>query len=152
MDEILPLETLEDIVNLLIRLVELAGALVIFTGAVLAFAGFVRRMVTGADSAGFSLLRLGLGRFLILGLEFQLASDILRTAVSPTFEDLFLLLLVAAIRTALNYVLRLEMRDEAAEVAALRPVSHVAPAAPPATTPPPPPRAPAWPPPSVPPT
>src|SRR3712207_8976901 len=33
-------------------------------------------------------IRLILGQFLALGLEFQLASDILGTAVSPTFEEI----------------------------------------------------------------
>ncbi len=120
MDDILTTDTLEELVNLLIRLVEVAGAIVIFTGATVAFARFLlillRHRVTDGD--GFSGIRLSLGRFLILGLEFQLASDILRTAVSPNFKDLVLLVFVATIRTALNYVLRREIREEEDEATA----------------------------------
>ena len=54
-------------------------------------------------------VRLVLGRFLALGLEFQLAADILKTAVSPTFEDLGQLGAIAAIRTVLNYFLAQEI-------------------------------------------
>ena len=56
-------------------------------------------------------MRLDLGRFLVLGLEFQLA-HILRTAVSPSFTELAQLAAVAAIRTALNFFLGLEIKEE----------------------------------------
>lgn len=45
------------------------------------------------------------GRWLILGLEFELAADILRTAISPTWTQLGQLAAIAAIRTVLNYFL-----------------------------------------------
>jgi uncharacterized membrane protein len=54
-------------------------------------------------------VRLTLGRFLALGIEFQLASDILTTAVSPTFDDIGTLGAIAAIRTVLNYFLAQEI-------------------------------------------
>jgi Protein of unknown function (DUF1622) len=70
------------------------------------------RGLRAADQAG----PLTLGRFLALGIEFQLASDILRTAVSPTLEDLAELGAIAAIRTVLNYFLAKEIeRAEAME-------------------------------------
>ena len=40
------------------------------------------------DAGAFVPVRLTLGRFLALGLEFQLASDVLRTAVAPSFREL----------------------------------------------------------------
>jgi len=57
-------------------------------------------------------VRLRLGRFLALGLEFQLASDLLRTAVAPSFEEIGKLAAVAAIRTGLNWFLGRELREE----------------------------------------
>ena len=53
--------------------------------------------------------RMDYPRFLALGLEFQLAADLLRTAVSPTFQEIGKLACVAAIRTALNFFLQREM-------------------------------------------
>ena len=50
--------------------------------------------------------------FLAVGLEFQLASDILRTAVAPSYEELGKLAVVAAIRTALNFFLAREIKQE----------------------------------------
>jgi hypothetical protein len=54
------------------------------------------------DTGAFVPVRLTLGRFLALGLEFQPASDVLRTAVAPNFRELGQLAAVAAIRTALK--------------------------------------------------
>ncbi|MER5935622.1 DUF1622 domain-containing protein, partial [Streptomyces sp. NPDC002054] len=41
----------------------------------------------GARGAAPRQHRLDLGRFIALGLEFQLAADVLRTAVAPTFTE-----------------------------------------------------------------
>jgi uncharacterized membrane protein len=46
-----------------------------------------------------------LGSWLLLGLEFALAADIVRTAISPTWAQLGQLATIAAIRTVLNYFL-----------------------------------------------
>jgi uncharacterized membrane protein len=109
--EILPDETLRHVVDTMVRLVEAAGAVVIFVGAVLAVLGFLRALPK-RDPDAFVPVRLLLGRFLALGLEFQLASDVLRTAVAPTFEELGQLAAVAAIRTALNFFLAREIAEE----------------------------------------
>jgi uncharacterized membrane protein len=52
----------------------------------------------------------------VLGLEFQLASDLLSTAVAPSFEEIGKLAAIAAIGTALNYALAKEIERERAEV------------------------------------
>lgn len=109
--QILPESVLRDVVDTMVRLVEAAGAVVIFIGALTAAVGFVRALPQ-RDPDAFIPVRLTLGRFLALGLEFQLASDVLRTAIAPTFEELGKLAAVAAIRTALNFFLAREIREE----------------------------------------
>jgi len=53
---------------------------------------------------GFKVgVRLGLRRWLAIGLEFALAADILRTAVAPTWRDIGQLAAPAVLRIALNY-------------------------------------------------
>ena len=54
-------------------------------------------------------IRLRLGRWLVLGLEFLLAADILKTAVAPTWTEIGQLAAIAALRTALNHFLRREI-------------------------------------------
>ena len=47
----------------------------------------------------------GLSRWLLLGLEFMLAADLIDTAVSPNWDDIGKLGAIAAIRTVLGYFL-----------------------------------------------
>ena len=47
----------------------------------------------------------------------QAASDLLRTAIAPTFEEIGQLAAVAAIRTALNYFLAKEIQEQREELA-----------------------------------
>ena len=54
-------------------------------------------------------IRLKLGRWLALALEFQLAADILKTAVAPTWDDIGKVAAVIALRTLLNYFLAREI-------------------------------------------
>ncbi|GAB2899365.1 hypothetical protein GCM10027074_77560 [Streptomyces deserti] len=117
--ELLPESGLREAIGVLVRVVETAGALIIFIGAVWAFARFVAALLRGrGEASGFNRIRLTLGRFLALGLEFQLAGDVLRTAVAPSFTEIGQLAAIAAIRTALNFFLRREIAQERAEVAA----------------------------------
>ena len=109
-------ELLREWVDLLVRLVEAAGALIIFIGAVLAAVAFVQAAVISRSTREFVRVRLRLGRYLALGLEFQLASDILSTAVAPTFEEIGKLAAIAAIRTVLNYFLSKEIEKERSEI------------------------------------
>jgi uncharacterized membrane protein len=115
--DVLPEQSLRDVVDILVRFVEAAGALVIFLGALLAAVRFVVAGLRTRNAEVFVPVRLGLGRFLELGLEFQLASDVLRTAIAPSFREIGQLAAVAAIRTALNYFLGREIREEREQLA-----------------------------------
>ena len=58
------------------------------------------------------------GRWLVAGLTFQLAADIIETSVAPTWQDVGQLGAIAVIRTFLNYFLErdlAELRDQDAE-------------------------------------
>src|ERR687883_1500922 len=97
-----------DFVDALIPVVELIGAVVIGVGVVVSFGAYVLSELR-VRPRPYEEIRLILGRFLALGLEFQLASDILGTAVSPTFGEIGKLAAIAAIRTVLNYFLAQEI-------------------------------------------
>ncbi|WUI09491.1 DUF1622 domain-containing protein [Micromonospora sp. NBC_00421] len=101
-----------------VGVVETLGATVIVVGALWAALRFVVEGLRHRSAAVFTPIRLSLGRFLTLGLEFQLAADILRTAVSPSFAQLGQLAAIATIRTALNIVLRREIAQEQRQVRA----------------------------------
>ena len=65
-------------------------------------------------ATGTEEIRLTLGRWLALALEFELAADILRTAVAPTWNEIGQLAAIVVLRTALNFFLQKEI-DKAAE-------------------------------------
>lgn len=58
-------------------------------------------------------VRFRLGRWLVLALEFQVAADILRTAVAPTWNEIGQLASVIVLRTALNFFLQKEIEKSA---------------------------------------
>ncbi|MFE5520728.1 DUF1622 domain-containing protein [Streptomyces virginiae] len=107
----------QELIGWLVRVIEAAGALIIFTGALWAFARFASTGLRRRSLIGeFNKIRLSLGRFLVLGLEFQLAGDVLRTAVAPSFTEIGQLAAIAAIRTLLNFFLTREIAEERAEI------------------------------------
>lgn len=70
-------------------------------------------------------VRLRLGHWLSVALEFELAADILRTAVAPTWNDIGQLAAIVVLRTALNYFLQLEIvRSQARRVISAMPAGE----------------------------
>ncbi|MFD6075824.1 DUF1622 domain-containing protein [Streptomyces hydrogenans] len=106
-----------ELIGWVVHLIEAGGALIIFVGAVWAFARFATTGLRRRSLIGeFNEIRLSLGRFLVLGLEFQLAGDVLRTAVAPSFTEIGQLAAIAAIRTLLNFFLTREIAQERTEI------------------------------------
>ncbi|MHC4877104.1 MAG: DUF1622 domain-containing protein [Planctomycetota bacterium] len=66
------------------------------------------------EAADFNHVRLTLARYLALALEFQLAADILSTAIAPGWDEIGKLGAIAIIRTWLNYFLTREMEAHSA--------------------------------------
>ncbi len=106
---------------------EAVGALVIAAGAVRGIGELLSSRVA-APEGRFVLVRLTLARYLSLALEFQLAADILSTAIAPSWDQIGKLAAIAIIRTGLNYFLAQEVRQEA-PAEAPRPAREQAPTA-----------------------
>jgi uncharacterized membrane protein len=91
------------------RAIDGIGVAVIAGGALLALfmtAGKFRR----EDGGAYDFFRRRLGRAILLGLEFLVAADIIRTvAVTPTAESVAVLGGIVLIRTFLSFSLQLEM-------------------------------------------
>jgi uncharacterized membrane protein len=92
-------------------ILEGVGIIVIAAGAVASFLTIVRH-VRAHQRVAFTATRLELARYLAFALELQLAADLVESAISPSWERLGQLAAIATIRTALNYFLGREMRDE----------------------------------------
>ena len=89
--------------------VDAVGVLVIVVGALLSTHRFLFRRQEGPANS-YRLYRQDLGRAILLGLEFLVAGDIIRTvAVAPTLENVLILGLIVLIRTFLSMALQLEV-------------------------------------------
>lgn len=102
--------------------IEAAAALVIAVAATKAVGRSLVLFLRGRPPAplesaghgdGTERVRLELGRWLALALEFELAADILRTAVAPTWNEIGQLAAIIVLRTALNFFLRKEIEKAA---------------------------------------
>jgi uncharacterized membrane protein len=93
--------------------VEAAASIVIGLAAieatVRALATFFSRQDAPSGHDPREAVRLRLGRWLAVALEFLLAADILRTAVAPTWNEIGQLAAIVVLRTALNYFLQKEI-------------------------------------------
>jgi uncharacterized membrane protein len=96
-------------------LIELSGALCIATGFFIAVTALIRAHLQGL-TASFTPIRLTFSRYLSLALEFQLASDILTTALDPSWQDLGRLGATAVIRTTLNFFLSKEIKEYSEQI------------------------------------
>jgi len=90
---------------------ELAGILVIVTGAILACLYFTIESLKQREcSSSYRVLRANLGRSILLGLEFLVAADIISTvAIEPTLNSVAVLAGVVMIRTFLSFALEVEI-------------------------------------------
>ena len=85
-----------------------AGVLVIVIGMVVAISRYSLSARRAADP--YRRLRQDLGRGILLGLEFLVAADIIRTvAVTPTLQGVLVLGLIVLIRTFLSMSLQVEL-------------------------------------------
>jgi uncharacterized membrane protein len=89
---------------------EAIGVITIVIGCIWATSWFVRNLRHLAGVTAYENLRRDLGRSIVLGLEFLIAGDIIRTVtVSSTFESVTVLAAIVLIRTFLTIMLTLEI-------------------------------------------
>ena len=112
-------EHLVTVVGYLKLAVEAVGAAIVGFGALATVVVYLLSLFRIRKSS-YTEIRLFLGRYLALGLEFQLGSDILSTAVAPTIAEVKILAAIVVIRTVLNYFLSKEIERERQEVESTR--------------------------------
>ena len=97
-------------IDIFATFVGLVGALIILTGVVRALKHFISlEMGERKNKDSHNIIRYHLGVYLLLGLEFLVAADILETVFKPSLEQLGILGGIVIIRTALNYFLDKEL-------------------------------------------
>jgi uncharacterized membrane protein len=99
-----------DLVEAVGKAIDAAGVVVIAIGALFVTVRYALRAVHGANETSFRIFRQGLGRAILLGLEFLVAGDIIRTVINqPTFNSVGVLAAIVGIRWFLSTTLELEI-------------------------------------------
>jgi len=91
--------------------IELVAILVVTIGTLEAVASAVQIVFRRRSDAARREGMLKYARWLAAGLTFQLAGDIVHTAVAPTWDDIGRLAAIALIRTFLTFFLERDVRD-----------------------------------------
>ena len=107
-------ETLRLAIEWVTRLLEVAGLAAIVIGAAVATVRYILdlagRRPRDPEREPFACYRTGLGRSILLGLEFLVAADIVHTvAIEPTLDSLYVLAGIVLIRTFLSFSLEVEL-------------------------------------------
>jgi len=103
---------LHEIAHYVALTIEAIAILIIAIGTVEAFVGIVRSVLSPhADNLEKRAVWLAYSHWLVAGLTFQLAADVVNTSFSTTWDELGRLAAVAAIRTFLSYFLDREVES-----------------------------------------
>ena len=103
------MENFRQLMEIVGTAVDGVGVFIVAAGAVVATA---RLLIRRRHNAGnyYSSYRQDIGRAILLGLEFLIAGDIIRTVVvAPTVQNVLVLGLIVLIRTFLSLSLQLEI-------------------------------------------
>ena len=92
--------------------IEAMALLIIAISSLIAFVGCVRLMAgKSATNEEKRALWLHYARWLVAALTFQLGADLVKSAISPTCDDIGRLAAIAAIRTFLSYFLERDVSE-----------------------------------------
>jgi len=101
--------TLETVFEYIIVFVEACSAVVILVGVMRAIYGFFRCCIGRHGSQSVAQVRMNLGQTMVVALEFQVAADILKTGIAPSWGDILQLAAIIGLRTLLNTLLEFEL-------------------------------------------
>ena len=107
------MDIFKDFVSIAGYTIEAAGVLIIVLGCFGATFWFFLYLRKTDLVTAYKQYRMALGRVILLGLEFLLAGDIIRTVViAPTLQQVGVLTVIVLIRTFLSFTLELEIEGK----------------------------------------
>ena len=101
--------------NILATAISVVSLLIVTYGALVAFITFLgnelKRFTGQYSTVNIRRLRAELGTYLLLGLELLIASDILKTVLEPSLDELAILGGIVVLRTILSVFLNKEIKE-----------------------------------------
>ena len=101
------MDTFHIIINSITFALNIIGALITLWGIVISLFAFLKKEIFNRREAIQlnEAIRLKLGSYLVLALEFFIAGDIVKTIITPSWQSLGILGVIVVIRTILSYFL-----------------------------------------------
>lgn len=106
------MDTFHIIINSTSFILNIIGALITIWGIVVSLFEFLKKELSDRSKAIQlnEAIRVKLGSYLVLALEFFIAGDIVKTIITPTWESLGILGTIVVIRTILSYFLTKDIK------------------------------------------
>ncbi|MEF3365844.1 DUF1622 domain-containing protein [Methylocystis sp. 9N] len=103
------LSDMRDFINAAGFIIDVAGVAIILLGVTISSLAYLVAVMRGGDA--FRLYRKNVGRSILLGLEFLVGGDIIRTVsvAHPGLADVLTLGLIVMIRTAMSFAMEVEL-------------------------------------------
>lgn len=103
------------LLNIIATIISVISLLIVAYGVFVGFIAFLRNEIKRFNGTytvnNIRQLRADFGSYLLLGLEFLIASDILKTVVDPSLDELAILGGVVVVRTILSVFLNKEIKE-----------------------------------------
>lgn len=100
----------QELINAIVTVFEVVGALIIFYGSARAVAEIVASTVHRRPP-GYSAIRREYTKKISLALEFFVANDLVRTILEPSLNQAIVLAFIVAIRTVVGWSLSQELKE-----------------------------------------
>jgi len=106
------MEQFHNIINAVSFILNIIGALITIWGIIVSLSEFLKKEISKrAEAIRLNeAIRIKLGSYLVLALEFFIAGDIVKTIITPTWQSLGILGTIVVIRTILSYFLTKDIK------------------------------------------
>ena len=108
------MDMLHMVINTISFVLNLIGAAITIWGIIISLLEFLQKEIFNRKEVAViqlnEAIRLKLGSYLVLALEFFIAGDIVKTIITPTWQSLGILGAIVVIRTILSYFLTKDLK------------------------------------------
>ncbi|MCL2695302.1 MAG: DUF1622 domain-containing protein [Clostridiales bacterium] len=109
------METIHQILEIIIQAVQFIAILVLLWGGGKAIKDFIMVKRGPHKKHPLLLIKIELGRYILLGLEILIVADIIKSILDPNWEGILMLASIVAIRTLISFFLNHEIQAELCE-------------------------------------
>jgi uncharacterized membrane protein len=113
------MESIEHIITIFFTqialVVDIIGLMIIIWGFILSLIEFIKKEISKLNDKekiiNSQIIRCKLGTYLLLGLEFLIASDVISSVIHRTINELTYLIAIVVIRTVIAFFLGMEIES-----------------------------------------